>query len=110
MVHGELGDLAVADQVGPTVADPGDVEFVPLAPQGHDDGGAHVLEVFVGGAEGHDLFVGEDDGPADGRLDRVVAGGTGQFLAQLPGDDLDRPFAGDLAGGLTAHAVGHNGD
>ena len=36
--------------------------------------------------------------------------GAGEVLLQLARDDLDGALAGDLAGGLPAHAVGHEAD
>src|SRR5262249_9069559 len=63
-----------------------------------------------GGRHGHDLLVGLDDGAADDVLGLLVADGAADVLLQLARHDLDGTLAGDLAGGLAAHAVGHQAD
>jgi hypothetical protein len=56
------------------------------------------------------LLVGLHNGPADDGLGLIVAEDAGEFFLQLAGEDLHGVAAGDLAGVLPAHAVGHQAD
>lgn len=100
VVAGDLGQLAVAQQVGARIADVGEAEFAA----GEEDGGergAHAVEF------GFLLDLIRDGGVA-------LAHGGGELAEQVPagfvvvevGERRDHQLRGDFSGGVTAHAVG----
>ena len=100
VVLGDLRELAVAQEVRAGVADVHETE--PLArPQQGGERGAHALQLRVLLDHDAQLVVGALHGDAEGGED-VRAG---DVLVELD-DGGDHLGAGDLAGGLAAHAVG----
>ena len=101
VVEAELLDLAVADAVGPAVADVADPGA--FGPQ-HEAGGrgAHALEFAVLPGRGCGCAVGFDEGLAQGD-DGAFVGVLGIDVRDAVGGQL----AGQLADGVRAHAVGH---
>ena len=100
VVLGDLGEHAVAQQVGAGVADVDEAE--PLAgPQQGGQRGAHALQLRVLLDHHAQLVVGALHGGAE----RGEDVGAGHVVVELDegGDHLG---GGDLAGGLAAHAVG----
>jgi hypothetical protein len=102
VVLGELGQLAVAEEVGPAVPDVADADAGPVE-EGHGGGGAGAVEGRVGVDEPADADVGlvqrpghpvEQPGPG-------VVGGRVVELAQL----LDGGRRRDIAAGRATHAV-----
>src|SRR5690606_35043555 len=91
----ELGQLALAPQVGAAVAYPGHFEAAP-GDAGGDHGGAHRQGVAALARGADDLLVGD----ADRLLQR-------RALAGFADDGLARQRAGDLAVLVATHAVGH---
>ncbi|CAM5628091.1 hypothetical protein SGLAM104S_01541 [Streptomyces glaucescens] len=100
VVLGDLGEDAVAQQVGARVADVHQAE--PLAgPQQGGERGAHALQGRVLLDHLPQLVV----GPLHGHAERGEHVGAGDVVVE--GDDGgDRLGGGDLAGGGAAHAVG----
>ena len=100
VVLGDLRELAVAQHVGPRVAD---VHHADLAAGEQHGGqrGAHALELRVGVDGVAQLLV----GGADGAAQRVDEGVTGDVLVER-GHGADDDVAGDVTGGHAAHAVG----
>ena len=95
VIVGDLRELTVADEVCPRIADVPD-DQVPVAPEhARGERGAHAGELLVG----HGLL---EDGVV-GALDRVAQG-----LTRRDGGSqrFERRGARDLAGAVTAHAVG----
>src|SRR5690606_37972836 len=114
---GQLGELAVAVAVDATVADVADDGGVVEKVEGHHRG-PHALAAGVALRLLVDLGVGQENsgdhavgfggdavldlvGPGD-RLHRL---GVGEVLE----DGVDRQLAGDVAGGVPAHAVCDDG-
>ena len=101
VVLGDLEDLAVADQVGPRVADVRQPEL-GARPQQRGQRGAHAVQRGVG--------LDHVAQRAVGAADRVVEG-VQQLAARHVGvqrpQRLDDGGAGHLAGRVTAHPVGH---
>ena len=102
VVLGDLGDDAVAHEERPGVADVGEDDLVARA-QERDEGGAHAVELGVGAHLVADVGV--------GRVDAVEQGLAGLATAERVAVELDERGddrrAGDVAAGVTAHAVGH---
>ncbi len=100
VVLGDLGELAVAQQVGPRVAD---VHHAELAAGEEHRGqrGAHALQVRVGVHRVAQLLV----GGVHGRAQRVDQGVARDVLVER-GHGADDDVAGDVTGGHAAHAVG----
>ncbi len=94
VVARDLPDLAVADQVGPAIADIGDMQGVVVEQRG-DAGGAHVAT-----ARGVDPRV----GLGEGLLERGWAI-PGAIVIIQPEDGVDGQAAGDLAGSVAAHPI-----
>ena len=114
VIFGDLLDAAVAQQVDAAVADVGD-EAVRAVDQERRERGAHAALLRVGAGLFVDLHAGAlhrlleqaEDGARGARLGR--RGGDGvALLLELLVDDADRERAGDLAGGVAAHAVRHH--
>lgn len=100
VVLGDLGEDAVAQQVGAGVADVDHAQALP-GPQQGGQGGAHALQGGVLLDHLPQLVVGALDGVAEGGEDV----GAGHVVVE--GDDGgDHLGGGDLTGGLAAHAVG----
>ncbi len=100
VVLGDLGEDAVAQQVGAGVADVHEAEPLP-GPQQGGQRGAHALELRVLLDHGAQLVVGPLHGAAEGGED--VGARDVVVERDQSGDHLG---GGDLAGGLAAHAVG----
>src|SRR5512146_1023455 len=113
MVLRELLNRVPVNPVDTRVAHVSDGELV-VARRDCDDGGTHASMVFarVGGVK--DLLVGEVDGAAKsnrshGEFARIGADNVDiaipAGLAKILKHTVHRHFAGDFAGGCTAHAV-----
>ena len=116
VVGGELGGLAVADQVRAAVADVGD-EGLAAGHQHNVERGAHAGLVGLLAAALVDRLVGGQHRALQQlhqRLAGVVGGTHHERVDQADRrverlrDGLDRHRAGDLAGRVAAHAVGHD--
>jgi hypothetical protein len=109
MVHRELFDLVAAKEIASAVADTGDVHgAATLTPGGQHHRGAHVGEIAVQGRHVNDDGVGLDNGLTDELSGAILVRDIGEVLLQLARQDLNRLFAGDFPGLLTAHAVSHH--
>ena len=101
MIERELMHVVAANEVGPAIAEVGDV-YLAVAEQGDDDGGPHAPAFGLGATRFDDGVVGFVDGSQD-RVFRRIAGGQPRMHGA--GNDLDRHAAGDLAAILSAHSV-----
>src|SRR6266540_6018124 len=94
MIARNLANLAVADQVGPAIADIGDVQGIVMQ-QRRDASGAHAAL-----AARIDLGV----RALEGLLKRLRAIFASVAIIDRQ-NRFDRDLAGDLAGGVTTHAI-----
>ena len=100
VVLGDLGQLAVAQQVAPRVADVHQAKSVPRE-QDCGEGGAHALELGIGFDLGGDRRVALVDGGVE-LAEQIPAG----FVVVEVREGGDDQLGGHFAGGVTAHAVG----
>ena len=114
VVVGQARQLAGAIEVGPAVADVSEREDL-LVEEAGDDGRAHALEPRLRGDRRHDALVGlldRDRQPVavEEELVVVLERPGRLFLLARRGDELadglDGDLGRDLAGGVSAHAVG----
>ena len=102
VIGGELLDAVAADEIGPAVAQAGDVNLIVLL-EGEDGGGAHLAVAGL-------LLAGLDDGLV-GFVERLQNRVTGvvmgvEAILEDARDDVRGQAAGLLSALLTAHAVG----
>ncbi len=100
VIMGESFQLAVAEEVGPAVADVGQAEFDPVE-HGPGEGGAHPVEVGIGLDEIGDPVVGLVDRAGE-HFEHLLA--LSRRVDALDGVDRDR--RSKITGRRTAHAVG----
>ena len=102
MVEGQLFDLGAAEAVGTAIAHVGHQR--PGGQQHQRRGGrAHAAKVETGLPPAVDLVVGVEDGRENGLGRRLV-----QPLPIDQGDGVGGHLAGQLAGRMGPHAVGHH--
>src|SRR6185312_6375828 len=101
VVLGDLGELTIAQQIGPRVTD---VDHAQLAAgeEGRRERGAHPLQLRVGVHCVAELLV----GGAHGRTQRVDESVPWDVLVERR-HGTDDDVAGDVTGGHTAHTVGN---
>ncbi len=117
MVTGELTQLAVAQSIGPAVADVRHVDLRTLLREKHPhDGGAHAVHLTVLDGRLEDLPVrqldaGDEPVLVDAEV-RIEAEGPGRVLGggrlEERGDGVRGHLAGDVARAMAAHAVRHD--
>ena len=107
VVLGDLGELAVAQQVGAAVAHLADEE-ARVVEHERRDGGPHAALVVLGERALENRGVGRPDRLAHPFGDLLVA----QALqgAELASDEFDRHLARDFARRMPPHPVGHDED
>ena len=106
VVAGELGDPALPQQVGPGVADVGDVQSASLEERGRERR-PHALQVGVVLRCLHDDPVGLDDGVLEGVASLLV---ITEDAAVEACDRFQREGRRDLTSSVAAHAVGDGED
>ena len=100
-------EQAVAEQVGPRVADVRNMQAA-VADQATDQGGAHAEAVGIVGGVLADLGIAGVVRAAQGPLDDQLRQAVGQRLRNQLAGCLDGDLGGDLAGVVAAHAVGEH--
>ena len=102
VIEGKLFELAAAQAIDAAVAHVGD-ERRARQQHEHAAGGAHALELGVGLA----AFVNRGIGGLDGAAHGLGGSAVGELAIRV-GNALAGHLAGQLAGGMCAHAVGHH--
>ena len=101
MVHRELHDFVIADQIRPAIAEIGDVDLA-LVLQGHDRRRSHASAFGLRAAGGDDRFVGFLHRSQERLVRCFIAADAGVHGTW---HDLDGHAAGHLAPILAAHPV-----
>ena len=101
MIDGELFHAVAADEVGPAVAQSGDINLIVFL-HGENGGGSHAAASTLIGPGGDNGLVRFREGGLNGVIDGILS----ETILQHARDDLGGETAGFFAGILTAHAVG----